>query len=165
MIGVASLITILDLLILKILISLSQVRKSLAPRIDRWVQDGVFQLQRRAYESNNQGTWMLLESEIPVTSVPELLNDLPLETYCPNYSRCEPRPSCKVPDTLELHALSTQSTQKAPVELAAESSESREHSHSGSEGDFASPTATPEGCQTPLYHGNSSEDDHIPLPS
>jgi hypothetical protein len=47
-IGVSSLIAIIDIALLKFLIYLSSFKRVLAPRIDRWIQDGVWQLQRRA---------------------------------------------------------------------------------------------------------------------
>jgi hypothetical protein len=69
--------------VLKLLIGVSRFRRSLAPRIDRWIQDGVFHLQRRAYEGNYGVAWKLLTSEIPITCSQDLLPELPLETRCP----------------------------------------------------------------------------------
>ena len=65
---------------LKFLIFLSGFRRALAPRIDRWIQDGVFQLQRRAYEDKDGIVWKDLDKEIPITVDNELLVDLPIET-------------------------------------------------------------------------------------
>jgi len=65
-----------DLLLLKALVHLSKFRKALAPRLDRWVQDGTLQLQRRAFEAEGQGTWENFDSEVPVTSRGEKLNQL-----------------------------------------------------------------------------------------
>lgn len=109
--------TILNLLILKLFVLLSQFRRPLAPRIDRWIQDGVFQLQRRAYESSHQGTWKLLNSDIPVTEPPELLQELPLETRCPNCSGAKQRQSCDGV-TIELSTIPLQSTQTTTAESA-----------------------------------------------
>lgn len=35
--------------------------------MDRWLQDGIFQLQRRAHEAQGSGTWENLSEEVPVT--------------------------------------------------------------------------------------------------
>lgn len=67
-------VIIVDLVLLKFLIYLSGFRRALAPRIDRWIQDGVFQLQRRSYESKEGMEWKYIDHEIPI---PE--NDGPLE--------------------------------------------------------------------------------------
>ncbi|KAF2183698.1 hypothetical protein K469DRAFT_667950 [Zopfia rhizophila CBS 207.26] len=75
-IAVSCTVTILDILLLRFLIFLSKFRSALAPRINRWIQDGVLQLQRRAYEALGEGKWKDLEGEIPVTSRNEVLSDL-----------------------------------------------------------------------------------------
>ncbi|KAF2264053.1 hypothetical protein CC78DRAFT_617092 [Lojkania enalia] len=77
-IAFASLVTILDMTLLKFLIHLGKFRRVLSPRLDRWIQDGVLQLQRRAYEAQGQGTWEHLDDEIPVTETKELLTELPV---------------------------------------------------------------------------------------
>ena len=59
--------TALDIFLLRFLIYLSRFRKALAPKLDQWVQDGIFQLQRRAYEAQGEGTWSRFDQEIPVT--------------------------------------------------------------------------------------------------
>jgi hypothetical protein len=60
---------IVDISLLKFLIFLSTLRrtKTLGPRINRWIQDGVFQLQRRAYESQGCAYWEDLDEDIPTT--------------------------------------------------------------------------------------------------
>jgi hypothetical protein len=58
---------------------MSRFRSALAPRLDHWVQDGVFQLQRRAFEAQESGTWVNTEDEIPVTARYEMLHELPVE--------------------------------------------------------------------------------------
>jgi hypothetical protein len=68
---------IIDMVLLKFLIYLSTFRKVLSPRIESWIQDGVLQLQRRAYEAHNQGTWSALDKEVPLTEANELLGELP----------------------------------------------------------------------------------------
>jgi hypothetical protein len=69
---------IIDLSLLKFLIYLSRFRRVLGPRIERWIQDGVWQLQRRAYEGEGYRNWTNLEAEIPLTERTELLKDLPI---------------------------------------------------------------------------------------
>lgn len=79
-ISVSLFFTILDILVLKFLIFLSGFRKTLSPRLDRWIQDGVLQLQRRAYEAEGQGTWSNLDSDVPLTENKEMLTPLPLRS-------------------------------------------------------------------------------------
>jgi hypothetical protein len=75
----ALLVTVADISILKFFIYLSRFRRALAPRIDRWVQDGVLQLQRRAYEAEGKSSWIRLDQEIPVTMDRELLEDFQVD--------------------------------------------------------------------------------------
>jgi hypothetical protein len=77
-IATALLFAIIDTVLLRFLIYLSTFRKALSPRIDRWIQDGVLQLQRRAYEAHKEGTWSGLSKEVPLTDAKELLAELPL---------------------------------------------------------------------------------------
>ncbi|KAF2132750.1 hypothetical protein P153DRAFT_382375 [Dothidotthia symphoricarpi CBS 119687] len=77
-IAFSSLITIVDIMILKFLVYLSRFRRALAPRIDRWIQDGIWQLQRRAYEGEGYRNWVNLEEEIPLTKQEQKLKDLPI---------------------------------------------------------------------------------------
>ena len=70
-------ITILDLSMLSLLGLISKLRSSRSPKVDRWIQDGVLQLQRRAYEAQGQGTWIRLDKDVPVTMDRVLLSDLP----------------------------------------------------------------------------------------
>lgn len=60
-------VTVLDLLLLKFLIFWHRFRGLLSPRIDAWVEDGIFQLQRRAYEAYGQGKWEFPDKEVPIT--------------------------------------------------------------------------------------------------
>lgn len=69
---------ILDLILLKSLPHMPFFRRKLAPRIDRWIQDSVFQLQRRAYEAHGRGEWENLNEQIPNTNDMEKLFELPL---------------------------------------------------------------------------------------
>ncbi|KAF2109963.1 hypothetical protein BDV96DRAFT_604439 [Lophiotrema nucula] len=76
---VALLAAVIDITLLRFLIFLSRFRKALAPRIDRWIQDGVLQLQRRAYEATGQGTWTNLDADVPVTVEKSVFEELPKE--------------------------------------------------------------------------------------
>ena len=73
-------ITIIDLILLKGLVFLSKFRRVLGPRLDRWTQDGIFQLQRRAFEAEGQGSWERLDHEIPLTGAGEVLVELSNKT-------------------------------------------------------------------------------------
>ena len=79
----SSVIVLIDITMLKFLIFLSKFRRALAPRIDRWIQDGALQLQRRAYESQGQGVWTNLSKDVPLTTEKVSLEDLPLESLPP----------------------------------------------------------------------------------
>ena len=78
MCGVSILFVSLDLVILRFLIYLSRFRRirGLGPRIERWILDGVLQLQRRAFEYSGQGTWKRLDKDVPVTTSRVMLDDL-----------------------------------------------------------------------------------------
>ncbi|KAF2707919.1 hypothetical protein K504DRAFT_436031 [Pleomassaria siparia CBS 279.74] len=71
------LVAIIDIMLLKFLIFLSRFRRTLAPRIDRWVQDGVWQLQRRAYEGHGYRGWIDLDKDIPMSTSKPRLADWP----------------------------------------------------------------------------------------
>ncbi|KAF2277918.1 uncharacterized protein EI97DRAFT_415680 [Westerdykella ornata] len=77
---VSSVIVLTDVVLLRVLIYLSKFRKSMAPRLDRWIQDGIFQLQRRAHEAQGNGVWKDLADDVPVTVDNTKLPDLLLET-------------------------------------------------------------------------------------
>lgn len=70
-------LALLDICILRIMLYLSRFRRALGPRIDRWIQDGVWQLQRRAYEGEGYRGWTDLEADIPLTHE-RRLKDLPI---------------------------------------------------------------------------------------
>ncbi|KAF2184852.1 hypothetical protein K469DRAFT_750706 [Zopfia rhizophila CBS 207.26] len=72
------LVATLDFMLLRFLITLSRFRRAMAPKLHRWIQDGVFQLQRRAYEARGEGSWQHTDKEIPVTLGNERLEDLPV---------------------------------------------------------------------------------------
>jgi len=50
----------------------------LSPRIEHWIRDGVFQLQRIAFDAHGQGTWSDTNLEIPSTNAGQLLTALPI---------------------------------------------------------------------------------------
>lgn len=74
---------------LKFVIFLTRVRNAISPRIDRWIQDGVFQLQRRSFEIYGQGTWQRLDKEVPSTYEAYDLNELPLHSELSKYDSDE----------------------------------------------------------------------------
>jgi hypothetical protein len=82
---VTSIIVILDLVLLRFLIFLSKFRHALAPRINRWIQDGVWQLQRRAFEAQEKGVWEQVDDEVPLTrsndKMAELMGTAPEEVF------------------------------------------------------------------------------------
>lgn len=65
--------------ILRFCIFMSRWRRALAPRIERWVGDGLFQVQRRAFCAQGEGRWEGLGKEIPVTEGREGLGELVFE--------------------------------------------------------------------------------------
>lgn len=80
-ISVSGTIVRLDLVLLRFLMLLP--RKSSRPRLERWIQDGVFQLQRRAYEARGNAVWVRLKKEVPITKESTKLADLEVESYPP----------------------------------------------------------------------------------
>lgn len=76
-IAVSLFFAILDITILRIMIYLTRFRRALGPRVGRWIQDGVWQLQRRAYEGEGYRGWTDLEADIPLT-YEKKLKDLPI---------------------------------------------------------------------------------------
>jgi hypothetical protein len=79
-ITVSCFVVVLDITLLKFLVFLSEFRRltGLSHRLSRWTQDGVLQLQRRAYEAQGRGTWVNLDDDVPLTVSKERLEDLPL---------------------------------------------------------------------------------------
>ena len=65
--------------VLRFCVFMSRWRRALAPRIERWVGDGMFQLQRRAFCAQDEGVWVGIDKEIPVTEGGERLRELYLE--------------------------------------------------------------------------------------
>lgn len=76
----SAVISLINLTALRFFIFLSRFRRALAPRLDRWVQDGVLQLQRRAFDADGQGDWFGIDKEIPTTVRGQELHELPLDS-------------------------------------------------------------------------------------
>ena len=76
---IASVFTVLDLVLLRVLIFLKGFRRFLFPRINRWLQHGVWQLQRHAYEAQADFDWVGCEKEIPTTRTDSALPDLAIQ--------------------------------------------------------------------------------------
>lgn len=103
-------LAILDIGLLKFLIFLDSFPKILSPRIDRWIQDGVWQLQRRANEAHQQGKWIHLTREVPLTNAGETLAELPLASVAllettTTIKQTESRSSGSSTPTLSLESL------------------------------------------------------------
>ncbi|KAH6638205.1 hypothetical protein C7974DRAFT_156147 [Boeremia exigua] len=83
------LVALLDIFMLKFVIYLSKFRAALGPRVDRWIQDGIWQLQRRAYEGEGYRSWTNLEADVPLTTEDKLkdLAVLWLPSKSPNVSQ------------------------------------------------------------------------------
>lgn len=76
---------LLHIIILKFLVFSSKFRhvSKASPRLDRWIQDGLLQLQRRVYEAASEehsSVWVDLDKEIPLTTTGAMFSDLPLES-------------------------------------------------------------------------------------
>jgi len=140
-IGFTSFVTILDLAALKILVFFSRFRRAFAPRIERWAQDGVFHLQRRAYEGNRYGNWDLLDRDVPVIVPSELLPELPLEIRCPT---CLTHDNSQTPgsDEIELQHVASRSGKDVSNSQMRSDIESEVASiHSGQDGISAGETS------------------------
>ncbi|KAF2682061.1 hypothetical protein K458DRAFT_342341, partial [Lentithecium fluviatile CBS 122367] len=76
---VSTFVVILDITLLKFLIFLSEFQRltGLSRHLSRWTQDGVLQLQRRAYEAQGRGLWENLDEDVPLTAEKLRLDDLP----------------------------------------------------------------------------------------
>jgi len=66
----------LDLILLPVLLVISKLLYGPSPRLDRWLQDGVLHLQRRAFEAEGKGLWVNLRNDIPITAHGEKLTEL-----------------------------------------------------------------------------------------
>jgi hypothetical protein len=77
----AVLVCLLDNILLRQLIVTKTFKQTVPLRIDHWIQDGVFQLQRRAYEACGEGVWDNLDWEVPLTIGKHMLAEMPLSSY------------------------------------------------------------------------------------
>lgn len=77
---ICSFIVLTDLVLLRSLVFFRALKRSPSPRLDRWIQDGVYQLQRHAYESHGHGVWKELNKEVPVTIHKTELPDLSIKS-------------------------------------------------------------------------------------
>lgn len=66
MIAFSCFIMIFNSKILKFLVFLSNFRRALALHIDHWIQGGVWQLHRQAYQGEGCRDWEELENWIPL---------------------------------------------------------------------------------------------------
>jgi hypothetical protein len=111
-------VTLLNLVLLKFLIYMTKFRRALSPRIERWIQDGIFHLQRQAYQGNNQGSWERIDKEIPATVTDEILDGLPLETNPPACSHVCGKVDCNGTE-VQVHTI-TSSALTSQTEEASE---------------------------------------------
>ena len=91
-------VVVLNLTILRFVLFLSKFRRALAPRIDRWAQDGIFQLQRRAFDAQGEGSWIDLEKEIPVTGDRSKLAELPVASLAATVDKRYAQANMSTPD-------------------------------------------------------------------
>lgn len=66
----------INVFILRYFIYFKRFRKTLAPRLDRRVKDGIFQLQGRAVEADENTTWTDMEKEIPTTMYDTTMSEM-----------------------------------------------------------------------------------------
>lgn len=83
---VASVLTLIDMTLLRFIAFFKEVRRSDAPRLERWMQDGLFHLQRLAYEACEDSRWKDLTEEVPITVERVTFADLPLRYEAPRSS-------------------------------------------------------------------------------
>ena len=121
-------VTILDLMLLRFLIFLHRFRGAMSPRIDRWIQDGVFQLQRRAYEARGEGIWKNRQEEIPVTWSKEELCELPLDSESDNTALYRRKQICGCSGG-KVHTLRSSATDATAVAEESNQRNSDEKNH------------------------------------
>ncbi|KAF2729630.1 hypothetical protein EJ04DRAFT_588412 [Polyplosphaeria fusca] len=76
-ITISGVIVLMDLVLIRVIQFYRTRSKAPTPRLDRWNQDNVYQMSRRAYDSSGFGTWIKLSEEIPITTHPIELPELP----------------------------------------------------------------------------------------
>lgn len=65
--AMSAVLTTLDFGALRSLICLSKFKKRLSPGVQCWIGDGIYQMQRIAYEAKGTKDWTRQTKEIPVT--------------------------------------------------------------------------------------------------
>lgn len=83
---VSSVFTLIDITLLRFIALLKKITRSDTPRLDRWIQDGLFHLQRLAYEAHGERGWKDLTEEVPTTVRRTTFTDLPLRYEAPRES-------------------------------------------------------------------------------
>lgn len=78
-ITVSCLVTIIDITLLRFISLLKKIKNFDSPRLERWMKDGLWQLQRHAYEAHGAGVWKDLTDEVPTIAEYTVLPDLPLQ--------------------------------------------------------------------------------------
>ena len=110
-------IAVINFFILRFFIFLERLRKPLLPKADRWINDGVFQLQRRAFEGNGYTAWEDLEKEIPVTQeIGSIIAELPLVGR-PDMKKLSTPVTDTSINTSDLEIRDTQESKKFCIEL------------------------------------------------
>jgi len=67
----------------------SKFQATLTPRLNRWIQDGVWQLQRHAYEAQGHDDWFDIERELPLNKKGTVFKDLPASPLSPRHMRVD----------------------------------------------------------------------------
>lgn len=76
---ISCVVTIVDITLLRFISLLKKIKNFDSPRLERWMQDGLWQLQRHAYEAHGAGVWKDLTDEVPTIAEYTELPDLPLQ--------------------------------------------------------------------------------------
>lgn len=93
-------IMLVDVLLLKFLIFIRRFRKSPSLRINAWIQDGVFQLQRKAYQVHSKGKWIRLDREVPVTAGRFDFANLPFKSQSKPDQSISTQSACSSPHSM-----------------------------------------------------------------
>lgn len=106
---------IIDLVLLKFLILWPTFK------VDAWTQNGVFHLQRRAYEAQGEGVWERLDKDIPTTTDGIKLSALPVSLKSSCGCAVENKPSSTVDTTASDTQSSSTSNHVESVDMNAQS--------------------------------------------
>lgn len=80
---ISSVIIIVDLTLLQLLLLIRRLTSWRGQRLDRWVQDSILHLQRRAFEAQGENKWKRLDKEVPITQSNSKLEELELSLLRP----------------------------------------------------------------------------------